>query len=56
MQLVLTIGTGEPPAQGTTSDGHLAIAMSAIRAAPYVLEAPPGVVTAPVFGAYRWPA
>jgi hypothetical protein len=25
------------------------------RAIPYVMRMPPGVVTAPVFGAYRWP-
>jgi hypothetical protein len=24
-------------------------------AIPYVLDAPPGVVIAPVFGAYQWP-
>jgi hypothetical protein len=30
--------------------------MTAVRAIPDVLAAPPGVVTAPVFGAYRWPA
>jgi hypothetical protein len=39
-----------------TSGGQLAVAMTAVRALPYVLAAPPGVVTAPVFGAYRWPA
>ena len=38
-----------------TSGGQLAVAMTAVRALPYVLAAPPGVVTAPVFGAYRWP-
>jgi hypothetical protein len=37
-----------------TSGGQLAVAMTAVRAIPYVLEAPPGVVTPPVFGAYRW--
>lgn len=34
-----------------TNPGHLMIGMSAIRAIPYVLAAPPGIVTAPVFGA-----
>ena len=29
--------------------------MTAVRAIPYVLAAPPGVVIPPVFGAYRWP-
>jgi hypothetical protein len=38
-----------------TSGGQLAVAMTAVRALPDVLAAPPGVVTAPVFGAYRWP-
>jgi hypothetical protein len=32
------------------------VAMTAVRALPDVLASPPGVVTAPVFGAYRWPA
>jgi 2,4-diaminopentanoate dehydrogenase len=27
--------------------------MSAVRAIPYVLAAPPGIVTAPVFGALQ---
>ena len=36
-----------------TSGGQLAVAMTAVRALPDVLAAPPGVVTAPVFGAYR---
>jgi hypothetical protein len=35
--------------------GQLAVAMTAVRAIPYVLAAPPGVVVAPVFGAYQWP-
>jgi hypothetical protein len=30
--------------------------MTAVRALPDVLAAPPGVVTAPVFGAYRFGA
>ena len=38
-----------------TSGGQLAVAMTAIRAIPFVLRSPPGVVTAPVFGAYQWP-
>jgi 2,4-diaminopentanoate dehydrogenase len=32
------------------------VGISALRAVPYVLEAPPGVVVPEVFGAYRWPA
>jgi hypothetical protein len=39
-----------------TSGGQLAVAMTAVRAIPYVLAAPPGVVTPAIFGAYRWPA
>ena len=38
-----------------TSGGQLAVAMTAIRAIPYVLQMPPGVVIPRVFGAYRWP-
>jgi hypothetical protein len=34
--------------------GQLAVAMTAVRAIPYVLRAPPGVVVPEVFGAYRW--
>ncbi len=37
------------------SGGQLAVAMTAVRAIPDVRRAPPGVVIAPVFGAYRWP-
>ncbi len=35
--------------------GQLAVAMTAVRAIPYVLSAPPGVVIPKVFGAYQWP-
>jgi hypothetical protein len=48
------IGNGALADGRETSGGQLAVAMSAVRAIPYVLEAPPGVVTPPVFGAYRW--
>jgi hypothetical protein len=37
------------------SGGQLAVAMTAVRAIPYVLRAPHGVVIPEVFGAYRWP-
>ena len=40
---------------GGVSGGHLAVAMSAVRAIPYVLAAPPGIVVPAIFGAYRWP-
>jgi hypothetical protein len=35
--------------------GQAAVAMTAIRAIPYVLKSPPGVVIPGVFGAYQWP-
>lgn len=35
--------------------GLVAVAMTAIRAVPYVLKAPVGVVVPDIFGAYRWP-
>jgi 2,4-diaminopentanoate dehydrogenase len=35
--------------------GQAAVAMTAIRAIPYVLKAPPGVVIPGIFGAYQWP-
>ena len=44
------------PDFGDVSGGHLAVAMSAVRAVPYVLAAAPGVVVPAIFGAYRWPA
>ncbi|HET6734432.1 dihydrodipicolinate synthase [Mycobacterium sp.] len=53
LQLDLTIGN-EPIADLDTSGGQLAVAMTAVRAIPDVLRAPPGVVIAPVFGAYQW--
>ena len=37
------------------SGGFVAVGISALRAIPYVLKAPPGVVVPEVFGAYRWP-
>jgi 2,4-diaminopentanoate dehydrogenase len=42
-----------PPGFENTIPGHLMIGMSAVRAIPYVLAAPPGIVAAPVFGALR---
>ncbi len=41
---------------GNLSGGYVAVGISAVRAVPYVLEAPPGVVVPEIFGAYRWPA
>jgi hypothetical protein len=54
LRMELTIGN-EPVADGEASGGQLAVAMTAVRAIPDVLRAPPGVVIAPIFGAYRWP-
>jgi hypothetical protein len=52
----LTIDNDPIPELGGVSGGHLAVAMTAIRAIPDVLGAPPGVVVPQIFGAYRWPA
>jgi hypothetical protein len=56
LRLELTID--DEPLRGLerVSGGQLAVAMTAVRAIPYVLRAPPGVVIPGVFGAYRWPA
>ena len=40
---------------GNISGGYVAVGISAVRAIPYVLKAPPGVVVPEIFGAYRWP-
>lgn len=42
-----------PPGFEGANPGHLMIGMSAVRAIPYVLAQPPGIVTAPVFGAIQ---
>jgi hypothetical protein len=54
LRLDLTIGN-EPVDGLEASGGQLAVAISAVRAIPDVMRAAPGVVIAPVFGAYRWP-
>ena len=54
LHLDLTIGNDPLAELIGSSGGQLAVAMTAVRAIPYVLQAPPGIVTAPVFGAYRW--
>jgi 2,4-diaminopentanoate dehydrogenase len=51
----LTIGNDAVGELEGTSGGQLAVAMTAVRAIPDVRRAPPGVVVAPVFGAYSWP-
>lgn len=40
---------------GNVSGGYVAVGISALRAMPYVLKAPPGIMVPEVFGAYRWP-
>jgi hypothetical protein len=41
---------------GNIPGGYVVVALSAIRAAPEVLAAPPGVVIPKIFGAYQFPA
>lgn len=53
-ELQLDVGGDDATPGGIpTMPGHLMIAMSAVRAIPYVLAHPPGIVTAPVFGAIQ---
>lgn len=53
-ELQLDVGWDGQPATGQHAQpGHLMIAMGAVRAIPYVLSQPPGIVTAPVFGAIQ---
>ena len=54
LRVELTIGNDATELPGVAG-GQLAVAMTAVRAIPYVLKAPSGVVIPPVFGAYRWP-
>jgi hypothetical protein len=55
LRLDLTVEDERVPGLPGTIAGHLMVGMTALRALPYVREAPPGVVTAPVFGAARRP-
>ncbi|MBL7492321.1 hypothetical protein I6A60_29015 [Frankia sp. AgB1.9] len=55
LRLELRIGNDHLEGLPGVAGGQLAVATTAIRAIPEVRAAPPGVVTAPVFGAYRWP-
>jgi 2,4-diaminopentanoate dehydrogenase len=52
-ELQLDVGSEAASAGQHAIPGHLMIAMGAVRAIPYVLAQPPGVVTAPVFGAIQ---
>ncbi|MBB3750434.1 hypothetical protein FHT44_002895 [Mycolicibacterium sp. BK634] len=54
IRLELTIDNHETDLEGVAG-GQLAVAMTAVRAIPYVLAARPGVVVPEIFGAYRWP-
>jgi hypothetical protein len=54
LRVELTIGNDPVDLPGVAG-GQVAVAMTAVRAIPYVLDAPPGVVIPPVFGAYRGP-
>lgn len=54
LRLDFTIANERVEGLEHTSSGQLAVAMTAVRAIPYVLAAPPGVVVPPIFGAYRW--
>ncbi|MBW0018076.1 MAG: dihydrodipicolinate synthase [Mycobacterium sp.] len=54
IRLDLTIDNSPVDDLAGSSGGQLAVAMTGVRAIPYVLQEPPGIVTAPVFGAYRW--
>ncbi len=54
MKVDLHIENGAVEDLPDVTGGQLAVAMTAVRAIRYVLEAPPGVVVPSVFGAYRW--
>ena len=54
MTLELVVDTSPVPGLGDVSGGYIAVAMSAMRAIPYVLKAPAGVIIPEIFGAYRW--
>jgi len=56
LRVDLTIGNDAVGDLEGTSGGQVAVAMTAVRAIPDVLQYPPGVVIPAVFGAYRWPA
>ncbi len=56
IDLELRIDTAPVAELGGVSGGYVAVAISAVRAIPYVRKAPPGVVVPETFGAYRWPS
>ncbi len=53
MQLDLVIDNGPEGGYEGSSGGHVAVGMTAVRAIPYVLRAPSGVVIPEIFGAYK---
>ena len=55
LRVELTVDDGPVPGLPGTLPGHLLVGMTALRALPHVRKAPPGVVTAPVFGAAQRP-
>ena len=55
LRLDFTVDHVPVPGLASSSTGHLMVGMTALRALPYVRQAPSGVVTAPVFGAARHP-
>jgi 2,4-diaminopentanoate dehydrogenase len=54
MTLDLVIGNGEHGSYEGSSGGHVAVGMTAVRAIPFVLKAPGGVVIPEIFGAYKF--
>jgi hypothetical protein len=55
LRLDLSVGDDAVPGLPGTMAGHLLVGMTALRALPHVRKAPPGIVTAPVFGAAQRP-
>jgi hypothetical protein len=55
LRLELTIANLPVDGLPGVVSGQAAVAMTAIRAIPFVMKSPPGVVIPAVFGAYQWP-
>jgi len=55
LRVDLTVDDVGVPGLPGTHGGHLLVGMTALRALPHVRKAPPGIVTAPVFGAAKRP-
>jgi hypothetical protein len=55
LRLDLSVDDVLVPGLRGTHAGHLLVGMTALRALPHVRKAPPGIVTAPVFGAAQRP-